>query len=189
MQKQTKTTSYPPAMKIENFEAMQARYQMLPLAGRALAVITDAKPALTIAQRILTDLSKQPKLKQALANLRNNSILIARIRASEAKSSLMDESVDFIHTAEQKLDIWNKTLNTIANGNTKATLEKNNSNEKHIVNASGYLSLIKLVVIELASLDKNNQPAYDTMLSEIRRCTTILSDFECASELNNVVLH
>lgn len=190
MHKQIENNSDSPIMKIENFGDMQTRYQMLPLANRALAVISDAEPAFTTAQRILSTLSKKSILRQAISNLRNNNAIISRIRTSEAKTALMDDSIDFIQIAEQKLEVWNKTLNLIAKGNTKATLVKDKLPEHHsVASGSGYLSLIKLVIIELSNLDNNNQAIYNTMLTEIRRCTTIISDCECASELNNVVLH
>ena len=47
MHKQTRNNAHPSVMKIENFDEIQARYQMMPLANRAMAVISDAKPALT----------------------------------------------------------------------------------------------------------------------------------------------
>ncbi len=177
-------------MKIENFGELQARYQMLPMANRASAVISDSEPVLTAAQHILTNLSKQPKLQQAISNLRTNTATISRIRVSEAKTALLDDSVDFIKVASQKLEIWRKTLENIATGDAKATLVKDKLPEHHsVASGSGYLSLIKLIIMELSSIDKDNTSTYDSMLTEIRRCTTILSDCECASELNNVVLH
>ncbi len=177
-------------MKIENFGELQARYQMLPMANRASAVISDAEPVLTAAQRILANLSKQPKLQQAISNLRNNTATISRIRASEAKTALLDDSIDFIKVASQKLELWHKTLGLIATGDTKATLVKDKLPEHHsVASGSGYLSLIKLILMELSSVNKDNRSEYDSMLAEIRRCTTILSDCECASELNSVVLH
>ncbi len=190
MYKETKATSSLPMMPIENFGEMQSRYQMLPLANRASAVISDAQPAISAAHRIISSLSAQPKLEQAIANLRNNSLLTSRIRASEAKSALMDSSIDFIQMADGKITSWNRTLQLIASGKTKATLIKDNIPEHiSIIGVSSYLPLIKLVVIELSKLDKDNGDAYERMLSEIRRATTILSDCECASELNSVVLH
>jgi len=190
MHKETKAYISLPMMPIENFSDMQSRYQMLPLANRASAVITDAQPAISAAQRIINNLTAQPKLEQAIINLRNNSILTSRIRASEAKSILMDTSIDFMQMASGKITAWSKTLQLIASGKTKATLIKDNIPEHlSIAGVSSYLPLIKLVIIELSKLDKDNNDTYEAMLSEIRRATTILSDCECASELNSVVLH
>lgn len=190
MHKQTRNNAHPSVMKIENFDEIQARYQMMPLANRAMAVISDAKPALTGAQQILKALSKENNLQKAITNLRHNSSIISRIRPSQAKTELMDESLDFIKNAENKLMQWHKTLDMIASGSTKATLVTNRQSEQHcVVSVSGYLPLIKLVINELSALNKSNADIYNKMLAEIRRCTTILSDCECASELDSVVLH
>ncbi|MEQ1706597.1 MAG: hypothetical protein ABL867_11600 [Rickettsiales bacterium] len=190
MHKHTRANSYPAAMKIESFDDIQARYQMMPLANRAMAVISDAKPALNCALLILRELAKEGDTRQAITNLRHNAAIISRIRPSEAKTTLMDKSVDFIKTAENKLMQWHKTLDLIAHGNAKATLVTNRHSEQHcVVSVSSYLPLIKLVIIELSALNKNNIDTYNKMLAEIRRCTTILSDCECASELDSIVLH
>ena len=190
MQKEIKPVPMLSIMKIENFGDMQARYQTLPLTNRAEAVMSDAEPALAITQKILSNLSKHQKLPQAISNLRSNSFIISRIRPSEAKTVLVDDSVNFIQVANQKLASWHKTLKLIADGKTKAKLVKEIMPEHlSITNISGYLSLVKLVIVELSKLDSDNQSAYDSMLGETRRCATILSDCECASGLNSVVLH
>lgn len=190
MHNQMKNIPAPFMMQIENFGDMQARYQILSLVGRASAVISDVEPALTTAQRILKTLADNPKTPQAVASLRGNSVMLSRIRASEVKSVLMDDSVDLIKSAAQKLTKWDQNLRMIASGEAQVKLMKENIPEHLSVSGgSGYLALIKLVIPELAKIDKANQAAYDTMLAEIRRCTTIISDCECASELNSMVLH
>ena len=179
-------------MKIENFSDMQSRYQSLSLSSRASVVLSDAEPALDTARKILATLSAQPKFAKAIHNLRKNSLIITRIRNSEPKTVLMDDSVDFLEATSHKLEEWHKTLEAIARGQTKATVIKEYLPEHlsvAVAGASGYLSLIKLIIPELIRLDNANQPMYDTMLADLRRCTTILSDCECASELNSVVLH
>lgn len=190
MHKQMKARNASSMMQIENFGDMQTRYQIMPLANRASAVLSDAEPALTAAQRILGNLATQPKLLQAIGNLRKNSLIISRIRSSEAKTTLMDASIDFIQITARKLMQWHKTLCLISQGKAQATIMKENIPEHlAIAGGSGYLALVKLIIPELSRLDKNNQEVYDAMLAEIRRCTTILSDCECASDMNSVVLH
>ncbi len=190
MQRQARATSYSAVLRIENFDAIQARYHMLPLANRALAVISDAKPAFTGAQRIIKELAKEDKLDQAVKNLRSNATLISRMRSSEAKSDLLNDSIDFIQTADDKLTQWHKTLDMIARGSANATLATSKRSEQQcVLSVSGYLPLIKLIIIELAILNKEDADIYDSMLAETRRCATILSDCECASELDSVVLH
>jgi hypothetical protein len=180
------------AMKIENFSDMQNRYQNLPVSRRASVVLSDAAPALSTAQEILDTLSGQPKIAKAIHNLRNNSLIISRIRNSEAKSVLMDSSVDFIKATSRKLKEWHKTLECIAQGKTQVTIIKEYLPEHlclAVAGGSSYLALIKLIIPELTRLDNLNQALYNSMLADIRRCTTILSDCECASELNSAVLH
>ncbi len=177
-------------MKIENFGDMQARYLSLPLSSRASAVLSDVAPAFSISRNILEFLQHNPEIAKAVANLRNNALVVSRIRNSEAKSSLMDETVDFIKTTSQKLEKWQNILQQIAQEETKAYIAKDNIPEQFIiVSGSSYLSLLKLVIPELIKLDAKNREKYESMLAELRRCTTILSDCECASELNSVVLH
>lgn len=177
-------------MKIENFGDMQARYLPLPLSSRASAVLCDVAPAFSALKNILESLQHNPQTTKAVASLRNNSLVISRIRNSEAKSSLMDETVDFIRSTSQKLEKWQNILQQIAQEKTKAYIAKDNIPEQFIiVSGSNYLSLLKLVIPELIKLDAKNREKYELMLAELRRCTTILSDCECASELNSVVLH
>jgi hypothetical protein len=190
MHKQMKAAGSATLMPIENFGDMQARYQIMPIASRALAVLSDAEAALTTAKRILISLEEQPKISLAIANLRKDSLLTSRVRASEAKTVLMDDGVDFIQTTTQKLTQWHRTLWLISQGKTKATIMKENvPAHLSISSVTSYLALIKIIIPELSKLDTDNKNAYDTMLAEIRRCTTILSDCECASEMNSVVLH
>lgn len=191
MNKQTKSAASSLSMPIENFGDMQARYGMLPLASRASAVLADADPVMTNIKRILASLVEQPEISKAINNLRKNSLIISRIRASEAKTVLMDDSVDFIQATAKKLTGWHKTIWLISKGETKATLMKENIPEHlSMTGGSAYLAMIKLIIPELAKLDKKYPSShYDTMLAELRRCTTVLSDCECASEMNSVVLH
>ncbi len=190
MQKQINTVPDFPIMKLENFGDMQARYQSLPLDGRASVLLNDAEPAFSTAKQILEALEKNPNTSKALANLRNNDIIISRIRNSEAKSCLMDISTDFIKSTTQKLAKWHNTIQSIAQGKAKASIIKENIPEHFsVAGGSGYLALVKLVIAELVKLDSGNKTIYEATLAEIRRCTTILSDCECASELNSVVMH
>jgi len=179
-----------PVMKIENFGDMQTRYKTMRLNDRAKAVIDDADAAVTLTKNILGELEKSKQTAEALSKLRNNAFIISRIRTSEAKSALMDESVDFIKTSYQKLVKWQKTLEHIAQGKTKAVIVKETVPEHlTVAGASSYLALVKLVIQELIKLDEKNKEKYDSMLAELRRCTTIISDCEYASEMNSVVLH
>lgn len=195
MQKTAKLSSGALALKIEDFGAMQARYQAMPITSRASAVLADARPALAVAEHILSAISSHAKLKQAVKHLRANHMLIAKMRVSEAKTVLLDDSNDFIQTTQQKLAAWRKTLSRIADGQMKATPIQDNLPEHlavamaGIVSVSAYLSILKLIVPELAKLDAARAQEYESMLVEIRRCATVLSDCECASGLNSVVLH
>ena len=195
MQKTAKLSSGMLAMKIEDFGVMQARYQAMSLAGRAAAVLSDASPALAVMEHILGVLSVQPKARHAVAALRKDHMVIGRMRASEAKTNLMDETVDFIRITSQKLAAWCKTLHTIADGKAKASLLGEGVPEHMAIamagisSVSSYLVIVKLIVPQLAKLDPSRTQEYESMLVEIRRCATVLSDCETASGLNTVVLH
>lgn len=179
-----------PMLKIENFGDMQMRYHPLPLDSRASAVLEDVEPAFSTAQKILAALQENPQIAKAATSLRSNSLIISRIRNSEAKSTLIDDSIDFVKATSQKLSKWQSTLQHIAQGKTKASIVKENIPMHFSITAgSDYLALIKLIIPELTRLDEENKDNYDAMLAEIRRCSTILSDCECASELNSIVLH
>jgi hypothetical protein len=195
MEKTAKLSTGPLALKLEDFGSMQARYSALSLPKRASAVLEDAQPALAVAQHILVTLRTNPKLPAAVKALRNNQLLTSRMRASEAKTALLDSSVDFIQVTVNKLSGWHKTMQRIANGEDKVSLIQDNIPEHlamamaGIASASAYLSILKLIVPELSKLDATRAPEYDSMLVEIRRCATVLSDCECASGLNSVIFH
>ncbi len=192
MKKQTIAAPAVSGMKIENFGDMQARYGKLSLERRAACVLADAQPAIATAGHILETVSEHPKLKQAIDNLRKNELLISKMRGSEAKTILLDDSCDFIKSTMQKLAAWQKNLERIASGKTRVTLLKEHVPEHFAVTmagVSGYLAIIKLIIPEIALLDKARQAAYSAMLLDMRRCATVLSDLECASELNSVILH
>ena len=176
------------AVKLEEFGQMQARYEALKLPARAEAVLKDAMPALEAAEKLLTELASQAKIKQAFDKLRKNSLLTGKMRASEARNLLLDPADDFIAAARRRLAAWRKTMERVAQGegvaNTggKDFIKRDEPVALAIAGSSGlasYLSIIQLAAAELAKLE--GKTTLPPGVAELRRCATILSDCESAS--------
>jgi len=177
---------------LEGFDVLQSRYQALGLAGRAQEVLKDAEPALQAAEHVLNLLSEHPSSKKLFTGLRGNSLLIGKMRASEAKNMLMDASCDFIEGTRHKLAAWRKTIERLGSGEAIMSEGGKEFIPGHaplalalIGNAcvSNYLSIIQLAFAELAKTDST----YSATISEIRRCATVLSDCEVASGIDKLV--
>jgi hypothetical protein len=193
------TYSYPLGschMKIEDFGHLQTRYQSLTLASRAAAVLADAEPALQTAERILGTLAESKQTKEAFDRLRKNSLLIGKMRPSDAKVMLMDSTCDFVAETTRKVGAWRKTMERLSKG--EAIMMENNkefiSMEQPLAMAvqacmglSGYIAIVQLALTEMAKLDAPNANKYASMTSEIRRCATVLSDYENASSFQAMV--
>lgn len=188
--KKTKHIADFPVMPINNFGDLQMKYLSLSVPNRAAEVLSDAEQAFNIISDILAELAKEQKTVQAISNLRKNDLIISRIRPSEAKSMLMDDSLDFINLTSKKLSNWYKFLQSVSNGNARATIiQRNLLGQYSITSISNYLALVKLIIPEITKLDSANKDNYDSILASLRRAITIISDCEYASELNSVVLH
>src|SRR5689334_23553685 len=79
---------------LEDFGALQARYQPLGLAARAKAVLADAEPVVATCQQLLDELAHHAKTKEVFEDVRKNPALTGKMRPSEAKNVLMDKSND-----------------------------------------------------------------------------------------------
>jgi len=187
------TSAFP---ALEDFGKLQARYEPLSLAKRAAAVLHDAEPAVATCEQLLAELAEHPKAGQVFAVIRGNPILVGKMRASEAKNTLLDSSNDFIVATLHKLSSWRKTLSRIAAGEGIA---KENGKE-HIpsdapvalalfsVNAlESYLSVIQLALGELAKIDDKGATHHQSNIAKIRRCATLISDYDHASALRAVI--
>lgn len=191
-----KQTSNISNMKIEDFGLLQSRYQSLTLANRAKAVLADAEPALQAADRILTQLAEQKESKQAFEKLRRNSLLVGKMRPSDAKVALMDHTCDFLKETARKLATWRKTMERLSAGEAIAT-----ENNKEFIQGdqplalavsgcmgiSNYISIIQLALMDISKGDSKNAGKYASMMAEIRRCATVLSDYENASSFQALV--
>lgn len=190
MRSTTKHISDLSVMPISNFGDLQIKYLSMSVPNRAAEVLSDVEQAFAIISDILAEIAQEPKTVQAISNLRKSDLIISRIRPSEAKSMLLDESMDFMKLTSKKLSNWYKFLQSVSGGNARATIiQRNLLGQYSITSISNYLALVKLVIPELNKLDSKNQESYDSMLACLRRATTIISDCEYASELNSVVLH
>jgi hypothetical protein len=106
----------PTGMQLVDFGELQTRYQAMRLASRAEAVLKDAEPALHTAENILSTLASQPKMKHIFEGIRKNQALIAKMRASDAKTMLLDGGNDFIDVTRKKLSAWRKTMERLRQG-------------------------------------------------------------------------
>lgn len=183
-------------LKIEDFGELQARYQSMKLKERAKAVLSDSKPALEVAERIFSDMSRQEDCKEVFDKLRKNSMLIAKLRPSDARVALTDGSCDFLKETLRRLAAWRKTMERLADGEAIAI----RGNEEFIradeplaiaissaVGISNYISIVQLALMELSRKDEAQKAKYASITAEIRRCATVLSDYENASSFHSVV--
>jgi hypothetical protein len=178
------------AMKLEDFGKLQERYQTLGLAHRAGAMLADAKPALSMAETILGTLSSTVKTKQLFDSIRKNSLLIGKMRPSDAKVTLMDNGNDFIDVTRKKIAAWRKTMERLSMGEgivVENSQEFISSREPvcaaigSVTALSNYLSVVQIAIGELVKTDADNAPYYNSMITKIRRCATLISDCENAS--------
>lgn len=183
-------------LALMDFGALQTRYQALPVAARAQAVLTDAEPALKAAQAVLAGLAADAKTAKAFDALRANAALTGKMRASEAKTALMDAKNDFLDVTQHKLASWRKTAERLTQGEG---VTKDNKGEFIAADqpvaaavaamgaAGGYLSVIQLALSELAKADKKHAGKYQADVARIRRAATLISDCETASGIGALV--
>lgn len=184
-------------MKLEDFGKLQERYQSMPLTHRAQAVLSDAETALRTADRILGNLGNHAMINDVFERIRKNSIIVGKMRPSEAKNMLMDSTIDFIDVARHKLMVWRKTMERISQGEgilfdprNKEYISSHVPLAMAIASAStvtSYLSTVQLVYSELAKLDPTCAHKYSNDSAKIRRCSTLLSDCENAASFKEVV--
>lgn len=184
-------------VKLEDFGELQARYQKLGLAKRAESVLYDAEPALQLAEDILGKLADSKPVQQALGNIRKSAPLIGKLRPSEAKNILMDSSADFIESTRRKLAAWRKTLERLQGGEAivvvggKEALPGDSPLALAIMgnsSVSSYLSIIQIVLGEAVRVDGKNASHYAKTTAQVRRCATVLSDCEIASDIAKAIL-
>lgn len=183
-------------VKLEDFGELQARYLAMGLAKRATAVLYDAEPALKTADEILTKLSTNKHVQLALANIRRSLPLIGKLRPSEAKNILVDPSTDFIDSTRKKLAAWRKTMERLAQAegiemrDGRECLPPDSAIALAILgngSVSSYLSIIQVVLGETVRVDGKNATAYAKTTAQVRRCATVLSDCEIASDIGKSI--
>lgn len=184
------------AVPLKGFGELQARYQPLKLAARAGAILDDAEPALDAAQRILIALMEHPSIDRAFQALTGNHILHGRLRASEAKSLLLDGKEDFLEITQARLSAWEKSMERLRHGEAIAS----DQSKEYIPgdaplalaiagsgNLSQYLGIVQLAVGELMKIDSKQTGKHLSTSAELRRCATVLSDCEDASGIRTVI--
>ncbi|MDE3016660.1 MAG: hypothetical protein KGI29_07080 [Pseudomonadota bacterium] len=184
------------AVPLRNFSELQARYEPLGLAARAGAILADAQTALEAARRIFKALEQHPAIPQAFMQLRDNHALHGRLRASEAKSLLLDGHDDFIEAARGRLSAWEKSMERLSRSEGIA---RRHSTEyipgdaplaiaiAGSANLSHYLGIVQLAIGELIKLDGKHTGQHLSTAAELRRCATVLSDCEDASGIRTVI--
>lgn len=179
-------------VKLEDFGDLQARYQGLCLSKRAASVLYDAEPALATAEDILESLSANSYMNEALGTIRKSLPLIAKLRSSEAKNILIDSSNDFVESTRRKLAAWRKTMERLSSGESivmdgeQERLPRDSALAVAIMGNSSvgsYLSIVQVVLGEMVRLDGTNASQYAKTTTQVRRCATILSDCEIASDI------
>lgn len=184
------------ALNLHDFGALQARYQAMSLKTLAASMLEDAAPALELAAEILEHMGTHPLSTKAIASLRGNAALMGRLRPSEAKNQLIDSSVDFVEAAQHKLAAWKKSLERVASGegvtgaDAKERLKSDSPLAVALMGPSGishYLSVIQLALGEMVRLDDKHSSQYAKVTALLRRCSTVISDCESASELQRLI--
>ncbi len=184
------------ALAVTDFGKLQARYQALAVAARAQAALEDAKPALQAAQSILDALSPNPKAALAFDHIRKNPAIVGKMRASEAKTALMDPGNDFIQATTHKLAAWGKTMERVGQGEGVVKDAKREYIPAHMPvaaavatmnTASGYLAVIHLALNEISKIDSKHAGEHQASAAKIRRCATLISDCETASGIGSLV--
>lgn len=184
------------AVPLRNFGELQARYEPLGLAARAGAILDDAKPALEAADRILKALKQHDAIAAAFTELRSNHALHGRLRASEAKSLLLDGREDFLEVTAARIAAWEKSMERLSRGEAIAE-----SRDKEYIpgdaplamaiagsaNLSQYLGIVQLAVGELIKIDAKHTGMHLSTSAELRRCSTVLADCEDASGIRTVI--
>ena len=189
-------SSQPVAIPLMDYGKLQERYQSLRLIQRAEAVLQDAEPALKIAEDIVRSLATINAMKQVFVKIRKNSMIAGKMRPSDARDLMLDNTSDFIAGTLHKLAAWRKTMERVMLGegivmsNNKEYIPANSSLAIAIGGnscVSNYLSVIQLALHELLRTDKKNAVALRGYISDMRRCATILSDCENAAAIAALV--
>lgn len=189
-------TYSPSSMQLVDFGELQTRYQAMPLASRANAVLKDAESALLTADQILASLAAPMKSKHIFDGIRKNQALIGKMRPSEAKNMLLDGNNDFLDVTRKKLAAWRKTMERLGQGEGIITESSGQYISSQVplamalassASVSGYLSIIQIAISELAKADSKSNVQHSSVQTKIRRCATILSDCENAASFTAVV--
>lgn len=191
---QTSAAAVP--LGLMDFGKMQERYQALSVSRRAAAAIEDAKPALQAAESILESLAGNPKAALAFEHIRKNAVIIGKMRASEAKTVLLDNGGDFVTATVHKLASWRKTLERLEQGEGVVKDKTGEYVPVHMPvaaamatmnTAGGYLAVIHLALNDLVKTDSKHADQYRADAAKIRRCATLISDCETAAGIATLV--
>lgn len=179
-------------LAIEDYSSLLSRYQNLGLAQRAKTVLEDTSPAIETAEAVLKQIADNSMLPQALTSIRKNNALVSKLRPSDARNTLLDGSRDFIESTSQKLAAWRKTMQRLSQGegivveNNHEFIPQSTPLASAITGTacvSNYLAMIQLILGELTKMDTESTLHYTKLTAGIRRCATVLSDYENVSDI------
>lgn len=181
---------------LTDYSKLQSRYLGLDLISRAQKVYEDAQAAVTLSQELIEVISQLPESKKALTLIRNDAQLVGRLRNSEAKMVLMDSNADYFSVCKQKIAAWHLAISRLIQ--KEDVIEMNGDLVVPADSALGttltmhqgvscYLAILPVVLGELSQLDAANASQYAKTTAQIRRCGTLISDCETASELISCV--
>ncbi len=183
---------------LEDLGKLQSRYQSMKLAERAKTVLQDAQPALVAAEKIIELLREHAHTPRIINRLRSDSPLISKMRSCEARNVLLDGKVDFLESAANKIASWRKTMQRVATGEGvreiagKEAIPSNDPLAMAVFGISHlghYLSIVQLIITDLAHAEKAKAPTgeWSLRVAEMRRCATVISDYEFAAGLTAAV--
>lgn len=185
------------SIPLEDLNLLQARYKPMGLAARAGAVLRDAAPALETAERILAKLEEHKQVGKAIEKLRADHSLIHRMRSCEARNVLLDDKSDFIQASRNKIASWRKTMQRVAdgegvlvNGGGKEYIPSSDPIAMAIFGISHlghYLSIAQLIIADISKSDNSLADEWKAAVAEMRRCATVISDYEFAAALTGQV--
>ena len=168
---------------LSDYGELQTCYAGMSPVERAQAVYDHAEPSVRLALGLLDVIAGLPDCHTAITQLRANDEIMRRLRHNEARATLLDAKVDYLAVCAQKLLAWHQAIRRVAIGEAV-----NTDNALGIIlqahqGVSAYLSLVPLILGEMSHIDAQHASQYAKATAQLRRCATMISDCETASDI------